>query len=154
MTRVQRGAAVRAWLIAGTLDIAYAAGLTLMAGGSVGGMLRGVASGPFQSASGWGPVGAVAGLGVHFAIMAAMVAAWFSAVHRWPALADLSWWIGGTLYGLLLYLVMNAIVLPLRFGSPFPPEDLANAALLLLPHVLLVGWPIAWLARNKETPRC
>ncbi len=151
MTAARRSAALCAWLIAGTLDIAYAAGLTLFAGGSIGGMLRGVASGPFPGASGWGAGGAIAGLGVHFAIMAAMVAAWFAAVRRWPALSTRSWWLTGTLYGLFLYLVMNAIVLPLRFGSPFPPADLAKAAALLLPHILLVGWPIAWFARNKET---
>ena len=151
MTAARRSAALRAWLIAGTLDIAYAAVLSVAAGGTIGGMLRGVASGPFPGASGWGAGGAIAGLGVHFAIMAAMVAAWFAAVRRWPALSTRSWWLTGTLYGLFLYLVMNAIVLPLRFGSPFPPADLAKAAALLLPHILLVGWPIAWFARNKET---
>ncbi len=128
--------------------------MTLIAGGSVGGMLRGVASGPFPGAHAWGTGGAIAGLGVHFALMAAMVAAWFAAVRRWPALGARPWWISGTIYGISLYLVMNAIVLPIRFGSPFPPADIARAAALFLPHIFLVGWPIAWFARNKETRSC
>jgi hypothetical protein len=150
MTVARRIPALTAWLIAGTLDIAYAAVLSVAAGGSVGGMLRGVASGPFPGASGWGTGGAIAGLATHYAIMAAMVAAWFTAVRRWPALNARPWWLTGTLYGLFLYLVMNAIVLPLRFGSAFPPDDLAKAAALLVPHIIFVGWPIAWLAARKD----
>jgi hypothetical protein len=44
--------------------------------------------------------------------------------------------------------VMNAIVLPLRFGLPFPPSDPMAGAIALLPHILLVGWPLAWLTRK------
>lgn len=139
-----------AWALCGTLDIAYAAGWSVLAGGSVGGMLRGIAKGPFgDAAAGWGIGGALAGLATHFAIMAAMVWAYFAAARRSPELARWPWWVTGTLYGLLLYLVMNAAVLPLRFGAPFPPADPAQGAIALLPHILLVGWPIAWLARQR-----
>src|SRR3546814_146367 len=51
MTPARRSAALRAWLIAGTLDIAYAMAWTTLAGGTVGGMLRGIARGPFGDRS-------------------------------------------------------------------------------------------------------
>lgn len=145
---------VRAWLLCGTLDIAYAAVWSLLAGGSVGGMLRGVAKGPFGDGAGdWGIAYALAGLATHYAIMGAMVAFWFAAARRLPSLARLPWWLAGTLYGFGLYLVMNAVVLPLRFGAPFPPPDLVKGAVALFPHIVFVGWPLAWLTR-KDNRRC
>jgi hypothetical protein len=142
----RRNPALFAWLLCGTLDIVYAAVASVAQGGTVSGMLRSVASGPFgDGARSWGFCGALAGLATHFAIMGAMVAFWFWAARRWPMLAARPWWLGGTLYGLMLYLVMNAIVLPLRFGLPFPPSDPMAGAIALLPHILLVGWPLAWL---------
>lgn len=149
MTR--RKAALAAWLLCGALDIAYAAVASVVQGGTVAGMLRAVASGPFgNGARDWGVAGSIAGLGVHFAIMGAMVAAWFLAVRRWPALARWPWWLTGALYGGLLYVVMNGIVLPLRFGSPFPPADLVQGTVALFPHIALVGWPLARTTRARR----
>lgn len=142
--------ALFAWALCGTLDIAYAAVSSVVQGGTVSGMLHAVASGPFgDRARDWGAAGAVAGLGVHFAIMGAMVAAWFFVARRWRALTAWPWWLTGTLYGLLLYVVMNGVVLPLRFGSPFPPADFIKGAVALFPHIFFVGWPLAWLARKE-----
>ena len=64
-----------------------------------------------------------------------------------PALRQ-PWWLTGAIYGFGLYLVMNAIVLPLRFGAPFPPADPVRGVIALLPHIILVGWPLAWLTRK------
>lgn len=76
-----------AWLLCGTLDIAYAAVWSVLAGSNPGKMLRGVAKGPFGDGAGdWGLGGALAGLATHFAIMFAMVAFWFFAARRMPAL--------------------------------------------------------------------
>ncbi|MFN4357114.1 hypothetical protein [Sphingopyxis alaskensis] len=147
----RRSPALFAWALCGTLDIVYAAVSSVLQGGTVPGMLRGVASGPFgDAARDWGAVGAAAGLATHFAIMGAMVAAWFFVARRWNALTLWPWWLTGTLYGLLLYLVMNAVVLPLRFGSPFPPTDPALGLIALFPHIVLVGWPLAWAARATQ----
>src|SRR5262245_43005947 len=78
---------VTATLVAGTLDILAAIGLTLYFGmRSVGDMLRFVASGPFPSATGWGNGGAALGLAVHFTLMAIMVAAYVLVAARQPAL--------------------------------------------------------------------
>ncbi|ALH78847.1 hypothetical protein [Sphingopyxis macrogoltabida] len=145
----RRSPALFAWALCGTLDIVYAAVWSVLAGGTVGGMLRGVAKGPFGDGAGdWGIGGALTGLATHYAIMGAMVAVWFFVARRWTALTAWPWWLTGTLYGLLLYYIMNGIVLPLRFGSPFPPVDLVKGAVALFPHIFFVGWPCAWLTRK------
>ncbi|MBX3560172.1 MAG: hypothetical protein KF780_00005, partial [Sphingomonas sp.] len=133
-----------ATLVAGALDIVFAAGLTLYYGRPVAGMLRFVASGPVPSATEWGAAGAALGLAVHFALMAAMAAAYMLAAARLPSLADrpLIW---GVAYGLLTYAVMNLIVVPLRFPAAFPPSPV-SVGTQLFAHVALVGLPIALIA--------
>ena len=140
-----------ATLIAGTLDILYAMMLATLFGRDVGTMLRGVASGPFPGASGMGAAGALLGLLVHFALMAIMAAVFVIAARQRPQLADkpIRW---GILYGLATYFVMNWIVLPLRFGSPIPPQPRAIATQLFA-HVVLVGIPIALVAARQLRAR-
>ncbi|KQZ64090.1 hypothetical protein ASD67_06125 [Sphingopyxis sp. Root1497] len=145
----RRSPALFAWLLCGTLDIVYAAASSVVQGGTVSSMLHAVASGPFgDGARAWGIGGDIAGLATHYAIMAAMVATWFFVARRWTALTTSPWWLTGTIYGLILYVIMNGIVLPLRFGSPFPPNDLVKGAIALFPHIFFVGWPLAWLTRQ------
>src|SRR4051794_21152825 len=111
-----------ATLVAGTLDILAAIGLTLYYGRrGVGDMLRYVASGPFPAATGWGTSGAALGLATHFALMLAMAAIFVLAASRRPGLwrRPLLW---GTLYGLATYVAMNLIVVPLRWPEAFPPS--------------------------------
>ena len=131
--------------ISGTLDIAMAMGLTVLAGRSVAAMLRGVASGPFPPASNWGEAGAILGLLVHFALMAIMAAIYMLAARRMSALRaqPLLW---GVLYGLVTYGAMNWVVVPLRFGV-FPHGAMAIGS-QLLSHVVFVGLPFAYIARR------
>ena len=129
-------------LIAGTLDILAAIGLTLYYGQrTVGEMLRGVASGPFPGATEMGTAGAILGLAVHFALMAIMVAVFALAATRLRPLwrQPILW---GVLYGLATYVVMNLVVMPLRFGTPVPPPTRAIVTQLFC-HIVLVGIPIA-----------
>ena len=150
MTR--RSPLLFAWLLCGTLDIAYAAVASVLRGGTVTDMLHGVASGPFGAAAvSWDIGGALAGLLTHFAIMGAMVWTWFAVAARWDRLTASPWWLTGTIYGLILYYVMNGIVLPLRFGLPFPPHDLVKGAVALFPHIFFIGLPLAWLTRKDAT---
>ena len=51
----------------------------------------------------------------------------------------------GVIYGLITYLAMNWIVVPLRFDKPLPPSALSIATQLLA-HVVLVGIPFALIA--------
>ena len=134
-----------ATLVAGTLDILAAIGLTLFYGRrSVADMLRGVASGPFPAATDWGMKGAALGLAVHFTLMAIMVAVFVYAAARWRPLwqRPLLW---GVLYGLATYVVMNLIVVPLRFAGAFPPSTRSIVTQLFC-HIFLVGLPIALIA--------
>ncbi len=144
---------LKATLVCGTLDILYAIGGTLLADGNVMAMLRFIASGPLgDRALRWGEQGAAAGLAVHFALMGIMVAILQRALRlreltRYPA------WLTGLLYGVGLYLVMYAIVMPIRFGTGFPPATLASLANGLVPHVFLVGIPMALILRRKGRGR-
>src|SRR6478735_8987747 len=130
-----------ATLVAGMLDILFA----FIVAGSVPPVLRTVASGPLGDAIADGPVGAPLGLLVHFAIMAVMVAAWFLAAWRLPALGR-HWIVAGPLYGVVLWIAMYWIVMPLRWASYTTPSEPAAIARQLLAHCLLVGLPIAWFA--------
>ena len=132
--------------LCGTLDIVFAAILTLMRGREIADMLRFVASGPFPAASEMGASGAVLGLVVHFTLMAIMVAWFVIAARNVPALTDRPW-LAGLIYGLITWAVMNLIVVPLRFPVAWPPKPMAIATQLFA-HVALVGLPTAYIARR------
>lgn len=135
-------------LVAGTLDLAASIGLTLyFAHRTVPEMLaKIVAAGPIPDARDWGTLGAALGIIVHYILMAIMVWAYVTAVDRFPALRR-NWVTWGVIYGLGTYVVMNLIVLPLRFGTPLPPPPTAIFTQLFC-HIFLVGLPIAWIARR------
>lgn len=140
--------------VAGTLDILAAIGLTLFYGKrGVDEMLGGVASGPFPGAPANG-IGAIAlGLLVHFALMAIMVAIYVAAAARLPALRrqPLLW---GILYGVATYMVMNLLVVPVRFaGAPALPATWLAFGTQFFCHLVLVGVPIALIAaRHLKRP--
>jgi hypothetical protein len=140
-----------ATLVAGTLDILAAIGLSLFYGRDPMNMLRYVASGPFPAATEWGSAGSVLGLAVHFTLMAIMVTVYMIAAGRWPVLRTkpLQW---GVIYGLITYVVMNLIVVPLRFPGAFPPSPRGLATQLFC-HIVLVGIPIAWIASRHLRSR-
>jgi len=134
-----------ATLVAGTLDIGSAIAMTAARGKSVAGMLSFVASGPFgDGVTELGAAGALAGLAVHFGIMAAMVTIFAAAVDRLPALRRRPLGVGAA-YGLLLYLVMYWIVIPLRWPETLNHIRLAAIVNALAIHILLVGIPIVWI---------
>ena len=133
--------------IAGTLDIGMAAIETARAGKPIGGMLRGVASGPLPAAADWGAGGAVVGLIVHYAIMAVMAAVFLIAWQR-IALVRRHAIPAALVYGVILWLVMYGLVLPLRFGMPFPSPTLTAIAKQLFAHVVLVGLTFGLVAKR------
>ena len=133
-----------ATLVAGTLDILFAMILTVIYGREIPNMLRYVGSGPFPAATDMGTAGAALGLLTHFVLMAIMAAAFLIAARQWPALVQkpIQW---GIIYGLITYVVMNWIVVPLRFDTPLPPRPMSIATQLFA-HIVLVGIPIALIA--------
>ncbi|MBT2186613.1 hypothetical protein [Sphingobium nicotianae] len=144
-----RGYFWKALAICGTLDIGYAMALAMALGGRPGGVLRSVAAGPFgPQVLSWGISGPLAGLAVHYAIMAVMVAV-FGLIAGRGLLDRVSPWIAGPVYGLILYLVMYWMVLPLRWPATQPTLDPATVASALFAHIVLVGLPMALIARRS-----
>lgn len=137
--------------ISGTLDILFAMILTVFFGREIGNMLRFVGSGPFPSATDMGTVGAILGLLVHFALMAIMATALMMFLRYRPQLLDKSIIIG-LLYGLITYVAMNLVVVPLRFDAPLPPSGLSIATQLFA-HICLVGIPMALVAARYLKPQ-
>ena len=140
-----------ATLVAGTLDILFATILTLLRGGEPANMLRTVASGPFPAATDMGTAGAILGLVVHFALMAVMAAVFVLVARQKPDLTaqPIKW---GVTYGIVTYVVMNLIVVPLRFPAAWPPKPLSIATQLFA-HIVLVGIPIALIAARSLRSR-
>ena len=136
-----------ATLVAGALDILYAALMSSIFGRGPAAMLRTVASGPFPGATEWGAVGSGVGLVVHFALMAIMAACFVYAARNWPALVAKPIH-AGIAYGLITYVVMNWLVVPIRFDSPLPPQTRAIVSQLFA-HIALVGLPIALIAAKN-----
>lgn len=135
-----------ATLVCGTLDIVYAMILTLLRGKQIGNMLRFVASGPFPDAVQSGAAGALLGLAVHYTLMAIMVAVFVIAARQVRHILDIPLRAGIT-YGVISWAVMNLVVVPLRFHTPFPPPAL-SIALQLFAHIALVGLPTAYISRR------
>jgi uncharacterized membrane protein YagU involved in acid resistance len=137
---------IAATLVAGTLDILSAVAYTLMAGKQPVNMLKGLASAVLgDDVVKGGPEIALAGLGIHFAIMAVMVAFFVVVADRLPVLKS-RWVAAGIAYGIGLWAVMNLIVLPARYG--FHPFTFRGLAQEFFSHIVLVGLPIAWFARK------
>lgn len=141
-------ATIIATVYAGTLDILSAFAYDAYDGGEPLAVLRGIAGAIIdREALGNDYVMAAIGLGLHFTIMLAM--AWFymavasrlKPVNRVPILS-------GVVYGLILYGVMDWYILPWRWPTLFPilsPKDVGEQ---LFSHVVLVGMPIALVARG------
>ena len=129
-----------ATLVAGTLDILSAFAFS----GAVIAVLQTVASGPLGDDMAASPAGPPVGLLVHFAIMAAMVTVYVLAARRIPALKR-HWIVFGLLYGLVLWIVMYWIVMPLRRESYRTPSELLPIAKQLISHCILTGLPIGFI---------
>src|SRR4029453_9183307 len=110
-----------ATLICGTLDILLAVILSTLFGKGPAAMLRFVASGPFPGATEWGAAGSAIGLATPFPLLAVIVTPFMVAAREWPALLDRPV-VAAIGYGLITYIAMNLIVVPLRFDTPLPPS--------------------------------
>ena len=76
--------------------------------------------------------------------MAVMATVLVLAVRQRPWLADKPLLLGIG-YGLITYVVMNLVVVPMRFGTPLPPKTLSIVTQLFA-HIVLVGIPMALIA--------
>jgi hypothetical protein len=135
-------------ILAGALDIVYACLFwAVKADLPPTRIFQSVAAGLLGEASFRGGAATAAlGLILHFFNACTMALAYYLAARRWPVLVRRPVALG-IAYGLLLYVVMNYIVVPLsaaRAGS----RDPTWIALTVAAHAFLVGLPIALFARR------
>jgi hypothetical protein len=143
-------ASLSAGLVAGTTNL-IAAGAIF--GGTLTHGLQQIASGLFGDAAFQGGAGSAAlGAGLHYFISIVAAGLYCVLALRWRWWRD-HWLVGGTLFGVIAYVVMNLIVVPLS-NAPNPNFALAIIAKELVAHTLMFGIPIAgivtvWLRRVK-----
>jgi uncharacterized membrane protein YagU involved in acid resistance len=135
-------------LIAGTLDISDALLFShFFRGTAPTRILQGIASGILGRASfTQGTHSALLGLFLHYFIATTVATIYIFASRRLTLSRHPFLW--GTLYGVLVYLVMNYVVLPLsKIGlRPTPPlPSLINGVAAL---IFCIGIPIALIARR------
>jgi hypothetical protein len=141
---------LKATIVCGTLDIVYAMLMAIFKGGSAINVFYSVASGPFgDNVREWGIAAAALGLVVHFLIMLVMVIVYVKLLKYWLALGRVHFVILGSLYGLLLYFIMYWIVLSLRWPAVFPQTEPMQIIRALIPHIFLVGIPLAFIVQRK-----
>jgi hypothetical protein len=147
---------VQAWL-AGALAVGVLDGLDAVVFFGLRGVspiriFQGIAAGLLGRASfDGGAATVILGIALHFTIAAAVVATYHLASRRLPALARHPF-VLGPLYGLVVFVVMNRVVIPL---SAIGPRRMAGAPLIngLLIHAFGVGLfsaLSAWAARPVE----
>jgi hypothetical protein len=138
---------VFAGVIAGALDLMFALSAWGYLGVPPATIAKSIASGLLGPAAFAGGLGTVAiGVVLHFCMAITMAGAFIASyrhlavLRRYPLSA-------GVFYGVGLYLLMSLVVVPLS-RAPLTPPPLPMAAADLLAHVLLVGMPIALVARR------
>ena len=136
-----------AGLLVGTLDISDAFIFYGLRGVPPSHILQGIAfaligPGAFKM----GARSAALGLLLHFFIATTWTAVYLLASQKLPLSRHP--WLCGTLYGIVIYVVMNYIVLPLSHIGlrPLPPlAPLINGVLAL---IVCIGLPLAFIARR------
>ncbi len=136
-------------LIAGTLDLTYAIVFSGTHGVPAMRVMQSVASGWLGSAAYEGGVPtAILGVFSHYFIMFCAAATFYAASRRFDFLVRRPI-ISGVVFGLIMYLVMSFVVLPL---SAFPHKVTFHDPVLvsanLLVHMFLVGVPISLVTRR------
>ena len=135
-------------LVAGALDIAFAISFAAYNGTAPMRLLQVVASGLFGKAAFAGGVPMAAyGLALHFGISFLWAGVFMVLAWRRPLFA-LNPYVFGSLFGIIVFLVMRLVVLPLS-AFPYPVTFKPVATVLdLLSHMLLFGVPIALAIRK------
>ncbi|MCC9065717.1 DUF1440 domain-containing protein [Flavobacterium piscisymbiosum] len=142
-------------LIAGTLDILAAIFVyaIILEKTTAVKILQSIASGIFKKeAYTAGPQMAWYGLGLHYLI--AFIFSWFYfTIYPYLPVLRKSTVISGFVYGILVWIVMNLIVLPIMF--PILPEKHFDFPLLLSITILMlcIGLPIASFAKKYYSIR-
>ena len=147
----------RAWLrwlivgalVAGAFDITYAIVFSYFRSGvAPSRILQSVASGALgRAAYDGGTRTAAMGLGLHFVSAFIITTIFFAAASQLAGLGRRPVLIGA-LYGIVVYLVMNYVVIPLSAIGTIPHPATVVRVTGVLVHMFLIGVPIALAARR------
>lgn len=138
---------ISSWLVIGTLDILLAILQSVIYGGSPVRMLQFIASGVFgkQAFSG-GVLFALYGLLLHYCIAFVWAALFFKFYHELK-LVTKNRLFTGVIYGILVWVIMNIIVMPLS-NTPPVKFHLIKTIISVLVIVAAIGLPLSFIA-NK-----
>ena len=147
--RSLRGAPVLAGgLLVGTLDLVFACAWWMVAADVAPiRIFQSIGAGVYGAASFEGGLRtATVGGALHYLIATAMVFAYALAATRWRGLARQPWrW--GALYGALLYVLMNYLIVPLSAAAP-PSKFNAPWVLASIAMHMLIGVICTQVARR------
>ena len=133
--------------VLGTVDLIFAYLFWMSKGATLGDILRSIAAGVLGEASGEGGAPAAwLGAGLHYFIATAMVTVYYLASRKYPGLVRRPIALG-LLYGLVLYLAMNFVVLPLSAAGMAKFDNIAWIASSIVMHALF-GVICAMFARK------
>lgn len=146
MSRVMKSL-IYGGLIAGTVDIGAASIINALNPLII---LQAIATGLLGRASFQDGAGSmVLGLLLQWG-MSILIAAFYTlAANRWPVLAR-RWFLWGTLYGVVVFIVMNYVVVPLS-AAPFKPTHALSWFVENGLAMLVFGWIIAYTANRFLT---
>ena len=148
MTRSPWGPLLLGGLVVGTLDILFAILYWRFAAGTPASRIfQSVAAGLLGAASfAGGAASAWLGAALHYFIATSIVAVYYVAARRIAALTANPIRYGAA-YGLVAYVVMNYVVIPLSAAGPsrFNARWVASSIVV---HALLIGVPAAIFARQ------
>ena len=135
--------------IGGLLDAIYATVLWgVILGSNPAGIWQSVAAGLLGKASfDGGNATAALGLALHFFIAFVMALVYVLASRRLPVLLSRPI-LMGVLYGFVLYVVMNFVVVPLS-AIGWRTPTLVGSIRALIPHILFVGPAISLIAARR-----
>lgn len=137
--------------VAGTMDILAAIIVWTLRDVPATRVLQSVASGLLgKDAYGGGAATAGLGLLLHYAIMSAIALIFVIASKRLDVLIRHPF-LAGAVYGVVVFVVMTYVVVPLSASpiKPPPPPQLFQGLLI---HMVCVGLPIALVARRFARP--
>jgi len=135
-------------VLAGALDIGYATLVNMLRDISPIVILQSVASGVLgRHAYAGGSTSATLGIGLHF-LMTIIMSLGFVILARTHLVLRAHPIVSGVAYGLVLFILMNFVVVPLSLAYPGKTPQGLMLLGALLAHVFLVGVPISLVARR------
>ena len=151
-SRTRPGLAIAAGgAAAGVLDILGAFAVYWPA--APAGILRSIAAGVLgtTAARGGGPGAAALGLLLHFVVACGAATVFVAACRAAPGLTRRPW-LTGPLYGLVVFLAMNYVVIPWSAIGRWPGPWSTTTLLVVAIHLIGVGPPIVLAARRWAVP--